>query len=268
MMRFRLQTLLLFVTAAGLLCLPVGIAVRERDSEAAVCERLRAGGAVIGVDSFPPAWLPVWRDSEFWDRAVVVDCFDAPFTDDCLVGINRLRHLDTLRLAGTKITDAALEHLRGTRLSSLSLARTSITDKGLAQLKGLELNAITLDGTRLKGWGLASLVGMPLVSLNADPTQLDDAALETISRITTLETLMLSSPNITDQGLARLARLQGLSRLSIAGPRITSRNVEQLVVQLPSLSDLIVGGEGVTAEFGDHLKEVRAGLHVSVIRAK
>ena len=43
-----------------------------------------------------------------------------------------------LDLAGTAVSDAGLEHLRGlTQLRSLNLAGTSVSDTGMEKLKGL-----------------------------------------------------------------------------------------------------------------------------------
>ena len=76
-----------------------------------------------------------------------------------------LRDLRTLRLSGTAIADAGLEHLKGlTELETLTLGGpqgTQITDAGLVHLKGLiGLRTLALTGARITGTGLQQLQGL------------------------------------------------------------------------------------------------------------
>jgi hypothetical protein len=69
-----------------------------------------------------------------------------------------LKPLD-VNLAGTKVTDAGLVHLKGmTGLQELYLNGTKVTDAGLVHLKGLtELQWLDLDNTEVTGAGVRML---------------------------------------------------------------------------------------------------------------
>ena len=88
-------------------------------------------------------------------------------------------------LAGTKITDAELVHLKGlANLQSLTLTRTEITDSGLVHFKGLpNLQTLYLSGTKVTDTGLVHLKGM-----------------------TNLEKLILYDAKVTDAGVADLQK--------------------------------------------------------------
>jgi hypothetical protein len=70
-----------------------------------------------------------------------------------------LKHLVTLRLASTQITDVGLEHLkRLTSLRYLSLDRTRVTDAGLRHLKALgSLQTVLLEKTQVTEAGVSEL---------------------------------------------------------------------------------------------------------------
>ena len=64
-----------------------------------------------------------------------------------------------VNLWGTKITDAALVHLKGLpKLTTLNLNFTKITDAGMAHLKGLtKLQFLLLGGTKVTPVGIKQL---------------------------------------------------------------------------------------------------------------
>ena len=88
--------------------------------------------------------------------------------------------LESLSLAGTKVTDAGLVRLAGlTGLEELSLQETKVTDAGLAHLKGLtRLGCLNLAGTKVKGEGLRYIAGLTaLVELDLSGTTVGDGDL-------------------------------------------------------------------------------------------
>jgi Leucine Rich repeats (2 copies) len=79
--------------------------------------------------------------------------------DACLVPLQRLTRLETLSLAGNKITDQGLPliaHLPN--LESLDLTATEVTDAGLPCLEALKsLKSVSLGGTRVTAEGIKRL---------------------------------------------------------------------------------------------------------------
>jgi Leucine-rich repeat (LRR) protein len=65
--------------------------------------------------------------------------------DNCLAALSPLKHLRSLRVGGTSVTDRGIVFLlRFPMLKSLDLDKTSITLKGLAALKPLKLDNLTV----------------------------------------------------------------------------------------------------------------------------
>jgi len=127
------------------------------------------------------------------------------------------RHdLNSLMLAGPRITDADLESLaRSPQLVELGLIDAGVKGPGLQQLKGLEkLETLVLAG--------------PSVT---------DAWIEQLPNLAGLKTLRLWGAGITNQGLASLARFHNLETLSLQGVRIGGEGLEVLR-QLPKLKSL------------------------------
>jgi hypothetical protein len=69
--------------------------------------------------------------------------------------------LSELGLAGTRVTDAGLVHLKGmSQLAILNLTNTNVTDAGLVHLEGpTHLSSLWLVETRITDAGLVHLEG-------------------------------------------------------------------------------------------------------------
>jgi len=67
-----------------------------------------------------------------------------------------------------------------------------------------------------------------LVWLKLDNAAVNDAAMDEISRLTTLTRLHLSNTNITDAGLVKLQTLQELQSLNLVGTKITAQGLAKL----------------------------------------
>lgn len=85
------------------------------------------------------------------DGVLEFDLTGTAFADDGLAQLSagpELPDLHALRLTGTQVTDAGLQHLQGLpQLRELDLSRTQITDVGLGGLKRLTmLKHLTLEG--------------------------------------------------------------------------------------------------------------------------
>jgi len=119
-------------------------------------EELRKSGAEVNVNA---------RGDAYW-----VDLHGAPVTATVVGAFRRTPHVQTLLLAGTRITDADLSQLETlTDLETLDLSYTRVTGAGLASLRKLgHLTTLSLNGTRLGQAAvdpLRTLIGLKGLSL-------------------------------------------------------------------------------------------------------
>jgi hypothetical protein len=82
-----------------------------------------------------------------------------PADDETLAHVGRLRHVESLRLNDTAITDAGLAHIEGlTGLRDLQLDGTRVGDAGLAHLRGMKnLGLLWISGSRVTDEGVLDL---------------------------------------------------------------------------------------------------------------
>ena len=109
---------------------------QEKAAEAHACKLLEPlGGKVTHLsDQFRITLMAFPSIVETIDGKLVIH--KPKITDDGLVHLKKLSHLQTLDLTDTQITDAGLEHLKGlTKLEYLKLTRTQVTDAGVADLQ-------------------------------------------------------------------------------------------------------------------------------------
>jgi hypothetical protein len=145
--------------------------------------------------------------------------------DDTLREIGRLRGLERLNLAGTRVTDAGLAHLRGCEaLRELNLAFTATGDGALRALAGLPRLATFHSGTAVTDDGIAALHDWPA-----------------FKTWTGVPAALMVRGTFTDRGMARLRGLDGLSDLNVDDRRlaITNACLEPLA-DLPRLEALWV----------------------------
>lgn len=112
----------------------------------ALCEH---GGVAIGLDEDRPG-TPV----------ISVDFAAHPeFQDEWLRQLRVFPELTTVRLSGTGLSDAGIDHLlQLPQLSDLSLGQTRITDAGLAKLARLkQLKRLDLSGVQVSAEAVAKL---------------------------------------------------------------------------------------------------------------
>ncbi len=167
--------------------------------------------------------------------------------DDALAGLPTLRDLRNLSLRDTRISDAALQHLRELpELESVELGHTDnqgtgIQGDGLKHLQTLpKLQYLFLTRTDVDDAALAHVSNMKgLVSLGLDFTKISDRGLKHLQGLTELRFLNLRWTKITDEGLQHLAPLKQLERLNLLGTRVTPEGVARLRQALPDLQ--IVG---------------------------
>jgi Leucine-rich repeat (LRR) protein len=114
--------------------------------------------------------------------------------------------------------EAILPHLRHlTGLKSLALEQVKVTERGLANLQPLTaLRHLTLRAPQLPPGQASTFTG------------LTDNCLEQLAGLSSLETLVLSSAEITDAGLAYLAKLPHLRELELWSAKIQGAGLAHL----------------------------------------
>jgi DNA-binding response OmpR family regulator len=150
--------------------------------------------------------------------------------------VEALDNLRFLSLAGTRIADAGLEHVKALKgLRELHLDRTAITDVGLELIGKLpELEVLDLKDTSITDAALAHL--KPLRNLKAlylTRTRVTDDGLAHLAGHSQLRTLILWDTQITDQGLEHLHSLGNLQEVILWGSRVTAQGAERLRETLP-----------------------------------
>ena len=106
-----------------------------------------------------------------------------------------------------KITDRALEVLKGMPLTALSLTGCArITDVGLEKLKGMPLTQLSLrECARITDVGLGELKGMPLTELSLrECAHITDVGLGKLKGISLTQLILGGCTQITDVGLGVL----------------------------------------------------------------
>ncbi len=188
----------------------------------------------------------------------------ASFTDEHLARLGKAKSLTALDLSQCQgITDEGLVHLANVpHLEYLNFFHTNITDAGvrhlrpLRSLKHLHLRVnryhpdsrdptITVKSAKI-------LAGMPsLETLEFSSTAGGDEFLMHISRLQTLTRLAVGGTRshglFSDQGAEYIAQLNKLERLSLVGTTITDQGMESLS-QLTNLSYLYFGSDEFTDE--------------------
>lgn len=178
--------------------------------------------------------------------------------DGHLLDIGRMRRLERLSLAGTSITDAGLEHLRGLdSLREVNLAWTRTGDGAIRALAGKPHLGRFTSGLEVTDDGVGLLHDWPaLVSWPGGDESLGLFAYEEGPT-----RLALRGP-FTDRGLARLRGLDGLFSLNLDDRRlaITPAGLQPLT-DLPRLAVLAIAA---TDEWMPHVAALPRLRHLIV----
>lgn len=125
-----------------------------------------------------------------------------------IAGCNNLQILD---VAGTRLTDVGMTHLKGLvdmrRLRLLS--GPQITGAGLESLLGMRrLKVLCFEAARVETIkSIRQLAGLETLALDRNP--IGDDGLVPLADLTALTSLGLNETRVTDAGLVNLKRLQG-----------------------------------------------------------
>jgi len=282
-LQYRLRTLLLAMTLAGVALGSWLAYVRPYRVQARAAEKLRALGAKVETRPGAPGWLCRLFGEEHFLDVVAVQLEHCRFKADDLAALEDLPRLERLYLAATDLDDKGLSHLRRLkRLKRLSLWKTRVTDKGAEHLAGLaELEVLDVHQTELTEGMLVHVAGMTrlerlvfsfpvtdegLRRLAALPQRcrseierlscvgVTDAGLGCLERLPKLAVVEINSPHVSDEGLAHVAALGGLRELRLVGTQVTDAGLDT-VRRLPACRSLMLVNSrttpaGILARFG------------------
>lgn len=161
-------------------------------------------------------------------------------------------------------------------LQALTIGPSQITGRGIAALAAipslqvLQLNQATLESK--DDWAaLGKLSTLQRLSLRHTRSEVTDTHVAHLAGLQTLKSLSIdaivikdrkaiSSLDVTDKGLGYLSKLKSLERLILRGAKITDEGIQQLA-ELPALRWLDVQGCKVTKKGLERLKKKLPALH-------
>ncbi len=156
---------------------------------------------------------------------------------DGLQVIGGLHKLQSLRLAGTKITAGDLHHLADLKsLQQLFLSDCPVGDEGLEALQELDgLQLLDLDKTQVTDEGVRLLGGLAsLEKLYLTGTQVTGAGFGEFPDTSALALLKLNDTRLTAEGLDALRRFANMQMLYLEGVKLDD-------VLLVQLMDVVTG---------------------------
>jgi|GEM_PF-3310439 len=151
--------------------------------------------------------------------------------DNDLQLLNGIRHLRSLMLPGTKVTDAGLNALvPHETLETLSMANTAVTDAGMQSIGKLKkLKVLDLSKCKISDKGISALFDLrALDHLVLNETSITDVGCKEIVKIHSLTKIFLNTTSITDSGVDELAKLTNLQRLGVGDTRVSNAGLESL----------------------------------------
>jgi Leucine Rich repeat len=271
--QFRLRTFLIIVAIAGLGLGWLGRGVHRAQMQRAAVVRIQElGGSVqyLGADPFSEpdsrveGWVRWTFGNDYYDRVTAVDLNSKAVTDADMPLFDYLPDVEDVDLAGTKVGDRGIRHLRGhSQLRKLNLFESQVGDEGWAILKDIrtlkhvaagrtkitdaglvhagvltQLEYLGLRGNRVTDSGLVHLRGLTnLEGIYLGETQVTDAGLVHLQPMTKMKYPRLDHLAITDEGLRQLTSLKELETLPLSGTQITDAGLVHLL-QLPKLKRL------------------------------
>jgi hypothetical protein len=218
------------VLLLGLSALSAWFVVRVYKQHKLVQEIVAAGGIV----SYKPRFdangkpqtggnprIPVWLRDLFGDHVLdepELVSFDSngnsifyPEFLSCIVRLNKLKTLKTVRVSGIRLSRHELEQL--------------------AEINGLE--NLTLDRRAVGDVDLDMLQGLPLRFLSLEHTQVSDKCMANLGKIHSLGILKLTRTRVSDNGIAKLENLPNLVLLELSRTKVTREGAEGLRAKLP-----------------------------------
>jgi hypothetical protein len=177
-------------------------------------------------------------------RVVNFSAAKLDFSDEHMKHIAGFKHLTTLNVDDTLVSDASLDEIgRFSALSALRLSITDISGKHFDALKNLkQLGTLQLSGCALqKGFlaGLKPLYGN-LHDINFSSVNFSKEDAVSLSQMQAVKTLNLSkNKQVDDSFVPYIAKLKNLTFLNIADTGITDASLKELS-SAPSLTRVVI----------------------------
>lgn len=200
-------------------------------------------------------------------------CYDAAVSDAGLRNLSGHPVLENLAVLRGRLTNRGLAHLKTiASLKKVDIYKESkVTDDGMIHLAAIDtLEYLDLPGITDKGIEtVANMKNLKTLNIGGGPScNVTDAALKDLSKVKSLEGLVIPGSNLTDAGMEYLARLTNLKTLQLHfSSDLTDEGLAKLKT-LRLLESLIFGSESVTISGLSHLNEFKnlSRLSVSGIR--
>ncbi len=191
---------------------------------------------ITGTVDLSDQLLDYLRDA---DQLISINLQGSKITDEGLSTLPRLTTLNTLHVASTQSSGAALSRFVGSPLREVSFAR--LTDDGAALLTTFPtIQNLNLQGCPISSRGLdcvASLRLLENLSL-AGCVNLVDTDFQALSRLTRLVNLNLSDGDAGDTAVASLRQCNSLRDLTLGSDSLTDEGMKSIceIVALQSLT--------------------------------
>ncbi|MDZ4834140.1 MAG: serine/threonine-protein kinase [Candidatus Melainabacteria bacterium] len=185
---------------------------------------LRLGGTAVGDDAIKNTVSKLADLEELSLRGTQV-------TDECAQYLTANEKLDSIDLSQTKISDKSIPIL--SELKSLrficAMSCPNLTGSTFGALKNLRHDSVDLsvDGSNINQENLKLLQNLPMRYLDVSGLKLNDNDMEVISRISSLQIVILNrNPEVTQKGFLQLAKLKKLAQVGVHGcPKITPATI-------------------------------------------
>ncbi len=139
--------------------------------------------------------------------------------DQSLALLADLRHVSSLSISGSDVSDEGLRHIQGLAdLQTLFIGKSRVRGPGIVYLKSLHhLTYLSLNNSPIQDQHIAHLSGLTqLQYLGLDETLVGDGALKKLAGLTDLRILWLNGSRVSDAGLAHLKPFKRLSRIDLS----------------------------------------------------
>ena len=218
-------------------------------------------------------------------------------TNDELQLLAELRHIKTVNLAGTSVTDVGLTNLKSlSSLKEIDLGAMQFDDTTVAAVQrslpdcnikrslasqretatwvlasGGRVTVTTPDGVVMNDLRVAAdLPQGPFTILGvrlAEQSDIGDGELAHFRGLAKLERLQLARTSVSDKGIEHIMGCTSLRDLDLSDTQVTDSGVRQLA-RLRSLKQLKLAGTGVTAQGLRRLVQLPELTHLSLARTK
>jgi Leucine-rich repeat (LRR) protein len=140
-------------------------------------------------------------------KLTILTINEAQLTDRGMEYIGQLENLEELNISDTQVTDEGLKHLRNLKkLEELVLDNTNITGEGFQYINELPNLRVLVVSPKLKGENLRYLGKMKLELLNIAENAIDDRAIPYLTKLKTLERLIIFDTKISKEGVKQLEK--------------------------------------------------------------